>query len=288
MGRTGMLFLFLILLGAYPVAVAISHHVTSRLPDTVPTQVWADARIGTAIEILERETYFGWATGRPVWHPQSYLTAMPAFQDGITDTLSAFAARRARSEGTAEPDSDLRHAQSLLSQLEGEEAETRAYAAIEALRRFDGRKARALTSELKTEQVLRDDLELISQLISVETENLRKTAAQASRGVFNREDVRLFYHAKGTLFACGMILRAYKPDEVELPGYRQALVQANTAFERANKPAPLTVSNTQPGEFSLGGNDMMQLAWLANEAQSSVDRLLSLLVSTQKPEQDDH
>lgn len=273
-----LLFLFLMALGlVYPVLMVMSHKVTNRISSQTPVQVWADPKVGTAIEVLERELYFGWASSQPVWHPQARLTAMPAFQEGIGDVFSAFAARRAEPVGDGERDSDLWRAHTLLLQLDDKEANDRVRAAIEALRRFDGRKARSLLEDRSSRDLLQRDLEVFRAELSLSIENLRSVASQKSRGVFNREDVRLYYHTKGELHAIAMLLKATNPDNFEIPGFRQALDGANLALARAGRPTPITVSNPQPGDFSLGGNDIMVLAYLALEADRALARLEALL-----------
>lgn len=276
--RHGLILLLLALSLAYPIAMGVSHKVTNQIPNTVPRQVWADAKIGTAVELLERETYFGWAASRPLWHPQSRLTAMPAFQQGIGDLLSVFAARRAELLGGETRDSDLWHAHTLLSKLSDKQAADRVRASIEALRRFDGRKARALLEDRASRELLQRDLDLFRTELQSSISALRKIASRKSRGVFNREDVRVYFHAKGKMHAMAMLLKATKPEEFEIDGLKNALENANKALARASRPAPLTVSNPQPGAFSFEGNDVMELAFLAMEASDALKSLEAVLI----------
>jgi hypothetical protein len=282
--RFGLIFFLLALSLAYPVAMGVSHKVTNHIPNTVPRQVWADAKIGTAVELLERESYFGWAASQPVWHPQSRLTAMPAFQQGIGDILSAFAGRRAELLGGQNRDTDLWHAHTLLSKLDDKQAGDRVRASIEALSRFDGRKARALLEDRTPHELLKRDVALFRSELTDAVGPLKEISSRKSRGVFNRENVRVYFHAKGEIHAIAMLLKATNPDEFELEGLNEALENANQALARAAIPAPLTVSNSQPGEFSFEGNDVMQLAFLAMEASHALEALDAVLTEADPSE----
>jgi hypothetical protein len=95
---------------------------------------------------------------------------------------------------------------------------------------------------------------------------------------------RVYFHAKGEIHAIAMLLKATNPDEFELEGLNEALEKANQALARAAIPAPLTVSNSQPGEFSFEGNDVMQLAFLAMEASDALEALDAVLIEADPSE----
>lgn len=262
---------------AYPIAVIFSHKVIDEIPDLVPSRVWVDPRTGTAVELLERESYFGWASSKPSWHPQSRLTAMPAFQNGLANGLAQFVSSRAELVENGADDTDLSQAEALLKSMEGSDADDRLYAAIEALKRFDGRKANFLVEEVTTLQTLRKDLKKFSEELDQIEKNLRLTASRPSRGVFNRADVDQFYRAKGAIHAFGMLVKSYPEDTTTKPGFEKALADLNTAFHRASLKSPVTVSNTQPGSFGFGGNDFMALVYLITEIRSKLATVDALI-----------
>lgn len=276
--RLALALVLAVISSAYPLLMASSHKVTNIIPEKVPNQVWDDRKIGAAIELLEREDFYGWAAASPSWHPKSRLIAMPAYQQGISDTLSEFARLRA---GTGDKqDSDLKHATSLLKQLNGQDTADKMHATIEALRRYHGRKARNLLDERNAEDVLKDDLALFARLLDKIIAEQTKIAAEPTRGVFNREIVQAYYHAKGELHAIGILIRATNPNSYEVMGIKSALNRTVLALERASRAAPLTVSNPQPGKFSFGGNDIMQQAFLTLRAQQELSHLQNLLADS--------
>ena len=282
------LVLYLVLIAAalaYPVMVLLSHQVSNRIPQTMPNQqVWADPKIGASVELLERELYFGWASSQPLWHPQSRLTAMPAFQAGIGDLISAMSLKRSEPQGMQAPDSDLRIAHSLLGDFQDKDSVDRVRAAIEALKRFDGRKARFLLEDRSDTDLLLRDISVYRGVLGASIIDLRSTAAEASRGVFNREDVRLYFHTKGELHAIGVMLYATEPEDFDIEGFDEAIITARTALDRAALPSPITVSNPQPGSFAIGGNDIMELAYLTMEADRALADLERLLIGAQPVE----
>jgi hypothetical protein len=263
--------------GTYPAATLLSHQVTSEIPATVPNQVWQDRKIGAAIELLEREEFFGWAAARPGWHPKARLTAMPAYQQGISDIISRFAGLRAEIVTDGSPDSDLRHAQGLLSGLGGRNSSDKLHAGIEALRRFDGRKARNLLDDREPVELLMRDLDLFQSVLTKISDQQKTLAAKPTRGVFNRDIVADYYYSKGQLYAIGILVRATRADVSDRPGFEEALANLNLSLARAARPAPVTVSNPQPGQFSFGGNDIMQQAYLTLQARDALQHLEALL-----------
>jgi hypothetical protein len=86
-------------------------------------------------------------------------------------------------------DSDLWHAHTLLSKLDDKQAGDRVRASIEALSRFDGRKARALLDDRTPHELLKRDVALFRSELTDAVGPLKEIASRKSRGVFNRENV---------------------------------------------------------------------------------------------------
>ena len=269
--RLLLAMMLLLIAGVYPLMIVLSSRIPNTLPAEVPVNVWADPKIGASVELLEHELdVSGWAASQPNWHPQSRLTAMPAFQQGMADVIASFAAKRSELLSGPSVDSDLEHAQSLLARLDTQNAEDKLHAAIEALRRFDGRKARDLLEDRSADELLSGDLRLFSQIATDSALDLRQIASEKSRGFFNRDVVASYYRTKGKLYMIGLLMRATRSGEMVSPELNEALNTVNAALSRAVKPSPLTVSNPQPGSFSLGGNDVITLAFLAEEAAAAM------------------
>ena len=275
--RVAIVLLLVTLASIYPLIMVLSHKVTNVIPGNTPNQVWDDRKVGAAIEVLEREDFYGWAAATPTWHPKARLTAMPAYQQGISSVFSEFAGMRSELSRDEAPDTDLKHAYTLLQELDGKDSADKLHAAIEALRRYHGRKARSLTEDQDPKLVLKQDLALFDTILNSVIARLDAIAAQPSRGVFNRELVTDYYRAKGQIHAIAMLVKATPRENDNIDGFADALDKLNTSLSRATRPAPLTVSNPQPGKFSFGGNDVMQLAYLARKADDDLRQLQSLL-----------
>ncbi|MAT34094.1 MAG: hypothetical protein CMK06_02940 [Ponticaulis sp.] len=269
------------LLLAYPVSIAVSHRLPSGIPSDLPEGVWADTRIGAAIELLETEMDDrGWASARHSWHPQARLTAMPAFQSGLTDVVSEFARRRAELANASRPDRDLMLASGLLAQAISEEAESRIRAAIEAMRRFDGLKARAVLSDLSRDDLFAQEISLYSDLLNSSAEDLARMSRTGSRAPVSPARTEIYFRVLGRIYAIGALLKASEAISITEPGYRSAFAAAQTALSQALKPRPLIVSNPAPGTFSLGGDDVVVLAFLVGQTHTQLEALNTLIAGT--------
>ncbi|MAK59746.1 MAG: hypothetical protein CMK09_02085 [Ponticaulis sp.] len=271
---------------AFPVSMVVSHNVPKAIPSDYPQTVWADSRIGAAIELIEDELEIrGWASARPNWHPQARLTAMPAYQSGLTSVLSRFANLRANliTSGSGR-DEDLALASSLIAQAVGTSAENQLLAATQALRRFDGLKARSVLDDEIESTLLEGELQLYRQILSECTEDLSRIVRSDERGPFDLNRTATFYKTKGRILAIGALLHSSEEDMTNQPGFRAAYASLLEALDLAFKPAPLFVSNPKPGSFSFGGNDVIQLAYLLNEARFRLQELDTVLHSKARPD----
>ena len=262
---------------AYAVWTFGSSRIPNRPPEIVPSQVWADPTLGAAIELLDRQVgSAGWAPSRADWHPQARLKAMPAFQLGIADVLSGFAAQRA-SLRADDLDEGLELAATLLLQADGEGATDRLSAASQALRRYDGLKARQVRVSRTDLERIRSDLIWIESMLVEETARTTQTVSSQDAKAFNPSGTALFYRTKGRLYAAGTLLRSLPLDRIPKAQLRSRIVSAQGALDAAARPAPLIVSNPEPGAFSFGGNDYIQQAYLTAEARSALSEALDAL-----------
>ena len=279
----GAIALAIAMLGAYPTLMVLSHDLPDDLPDNIPRTVWADARVGAAIELIEAELADrGWMGTHPSWHPRAQLTAMPSFQEGMAETLTEFIRLRSRLAGTNdETDTDLRLAATLISQATSADAPDQLAAAMQALRRFDGLIARAVFDDRDLVDLMHAEAVLYSALLTSRLENLQRTVQSGAHGVLDLSRTARYYKTLGTVYTIGALLKAGGRDDIVQPGYRVALAQARDSLARAFRPHPLLVSNPEPGSFSFGGNDLVTLAFLLEDAIESLGELEVVLEENQ-------
>lgn len=264
---------------AYPVLVIFSHKTPDKIEDSLPSGVWADNRIGTAIELIETELEIrGWVRARPRYHPQSNLIAMPAQQAGLTDVISRLASIRANLAGSAgDADQDLSLAATLLEKAEAETAEYQIFAATQALRRFDGLKARSLLAELDPADVLGQEIAGYKAILKQSKSSLDGLIRSGNRDL--RDDLRTatYFRARGRIFAIGSLFRASLSELPNVSGFRSTFEDCLTLMEQAYDANPILVSNPVPGRLSLGGNDLITLSYLVDEMVIHIERLERLL-----------
>lgn len=264
---------------AYPVLVVFSHKTPDHIDDSLPSGVWADNRIGTAIELIETELEMrGWVRARPGYHPQSHLIAMPAQQAGMTDVISRLASVRAGLAGSAgDGDQDLSLAATLLEKADAETAEYQIFAATQALRRFDGLKARSLLDELDPADVLAREIAGYKAILKQSKSSLDGLIRSGSRDL--RDDLRTitYFRARGRVFAVGSLFRASLSELPNVSGFRSTFEDCLTLMEQAYDANPVLVSNPVPGSFSLGGNDLMAQSYLLDQMVIHMERLERLL-----------
>lgn len=277
--RGGIAVVICIIAGAYPLWMFFSHDIPSRFNIDTTRTVWADARIGAAVQIIEDQTRTrGWVTAKPDWHAQSKLTAMPAFQEGVADALSRFVTLRAElATSGAPPDEGLTLASSLLNQSSSPDGLDKLSAVLQALRRFDGMKARSVFADMEETELLAAETALYQQILADAHDDLRRIAEAGKRSPIHFERTALYYRIKGRIYVIGVMLGAIDPDDVVQPGFRNALEDAQHLLERAYRPSPVIVSNPVPGGFSLSGSDIVELAYLIDEVEEALSTLSGIL-----------
>lgn len=240
---------------SYGAMIFLNSSVPDEIPAVTPQQVWADPKIGTAIELVQRQISDNrWPDSLPAWHPKARLVALPAFQSGVADSLSAFVRLRASLvSSSGAPDQDLVLAANMISQPVDQATESRLFAAVEAMRRFDGLKARSVLSDLSMSDILINETNLFEQLISDSLDELRQAEASGDRGLYSQTRTQTYFRVKGRLHTLTLLMLANRPDDVLLPGYRNALVKVNDAFATAIAPSPFLVSSgTGSGKGDIG------------------------------------
>ena len=264
---------------SYPAVIALSHKAPAAIPKTLPKGIWADRQVGAAIELIETELrQRGWAAARSRFHPQSLLTAMPAQQAGLADTLSELATLRAgllsNAPGAA---SDLQLAASLLKQANAQTAEDQLFAAIQALRRFDGLKARSVLEDRDTTDILANEVSLYIDLIEHSQSDLDGLIRSGERGFSDQTRTEVFFHVRGRIYTISALLKAASLDPPARAGFRSAYENCQSSLERAFDLAPVFVSNPAPGSLTIGGNDLVMQAYLLGQSLNHLKELKRLL-----------
>lgn len=247
--RTAKFGLVLALVGGYPAMVAMSHKVDSSAIVLSSAAPWYSNDTGTAMTLLGRElTVAGWAGDRSWWHPQAQLTALPAWQDGITGALSEYAMlaseHAARQPGA--PDTDLLAAARLLAPAQEAEAIPRLNAAAEALQSYEGRLSRGLAAQPKGAGVLLDELALYKSWAIESQANLRSSADRAEGWPASTEDIQALYEARAYAQVASQLLMSsliQEPELIRSRDAREARDRAIFAWRRAATFSPLMVSS---------------------------------------------
>ncbi|MEM9572700.1 MAG: hypothetical protein AAF996_14630 [Pseudomonadota bacterium] len=247
--RTAKFGLVLALVGGYPAMIAMSHKVDSTAVVLSTATPWYSNDTGTAMTLLGRElSVAGWAGDRSWWHPQAQLTALPAWQDGITGALSEYtvlAADHASLQPGA-PDSDLLAAARLLAPAQEAEAIPRLNAAAEALQSYEGRLSRGLAAQAKGLPVFLDELSLYQSWSTRAQARLRSSADRAEGWPASREDIQALYAARAHAQVASQMLMStliQEPDLVRTRDAREARDRAIFAWRRAATFSPLMVSS---------------------------------------------
>lgn len=265
----------------YPAAVVISSHVNDK-PVVIPAeQSWAVPGIAVAIHKIARELEgAGWASNRPVWHPQSRLKALPAWQSGTADALSQHVrliSELAPYQGL--PDSDLGAASRLLAEVEGEPMRPRLTAAAEALNRFDTRASRGLAMRPMPEEIMPRELTLFAQWAAQDRASLSERINAVPTGwPAGSEDIAAFYHAKARAHVAYQMFVANRAKAHNMDGTMVTLAadRVEDAWERAAEMKPVFVSS-QNGSAALMHNHLASMAYFLLEAEAASLNLAHLL-----------
>ncbi|KCZ90787.1 hypothetical protein [Hyphomonas johnsonii] len=256
---------------AYPVMTVMSHRIDDSDVVLPPSQNWASAESGVAINKIARELEgTGWAGDRASWHPQARLTAMPAWQKATADALAEHARLMSVIAATGEtPDPDLTAASRLLHGMPGDDMRPRLTSAAEALNRFDTRAARGLAVLPSRPDLLKAESRLFAGWAETDLTDL---TTQINRDVVewpaSRSDIIAFYGAKARAHVAREMLMVAERNAPRLtrdPAVQDALTKARDAWGRAARMKPLIVSN-QPGDGMLMANHLASMGFYLTEA----------------------
>lgn len=274
--------LVLLLVCGYPAMTWLSHKVDSSaivLPTATP---WFSNDTGTAMTLLGRELKVaGWANDRAWWHPQARLTALPAWQDGITGALSDYtllASEHAAREPGA-PDTDLLAAARLLVPSQEAEATPRLNAAAEALQSYEGRLSRGLAAQPKGLGVLLDELALYKRWATDSETRLRSSVDRAEAWPASRADIEAIYAARAYAQVASQLMMSsliQEPDLVYTRAAGEARDRAIFAWRRAANFNPLVISS-QAGTGSFLSDHPAAMMFYLTEVNTATTEFIDAL-----------
>lgn len=276
------LSIVLALVGGYPIAMVMSHKVDSSPVVLSQAAPWYSHDTGTAMTLLGREiTGAGWAADRSFWHPQARLTALPAWQDGITGALSEYAFLAARHAQMEEgvPDSDLLAAARLLAPTSEVPATPRLNAAAEALQSYEGRLSRGVAAQPKGKAVFIDELKLYQSWTAETRANLKASADRAEAWPAARADIESIYLARAYAHVASQMMNSSLIAEPELVTSRaeaEARDRALFAWRRAATFNPVFVTS-QAGTGRLMSDHPATMMYYLAEIEIAMGDFIAVL-----------
>lgn len=129
----------------YPVLTVAGHQLDDSAVELGDKRHWEVPEIGVVSTLIARELDGpGWLADKHAWHPQSRLTALPAWQTGLLSTMADHG-RLMLDLMPEDRDQDLITAVRLLDTNETHRMTDRLLAATEAFTRYDDRVAGGVT-----------------------------------------------------------------------------------------------------------------------------------------------
>jgi hypothetical protein len=274
-------------LGAYPAAVVYSSAIDDSPVVFLPGEVWSVPGVGVAIHKIAREVSgAGIVADQPVWHPQSRLTALPAWQDATFAGLAEHVKLLSELAGTKDPDPDLAVAARLLQMVPGEEVRPRLKPAAEALDEFDRRATRGLAIRPLPEDTLPKEMVLFASWAQKDLAALTdRINAEQDAWLASGEDISAFYAAKARAHLAYELIIAGKARAYDITGNTElavALGRAEAAWKRAADLKPVFVSN-QSGSGAILPNHLSSMAFYLYEAEKASSELAALLAPAPAP-----
>ncbi len=278
--RVFVLAVILAILGIYPALTVMASRIDDR-PVLMAENEWAVPHIGLVITKIARETEgAGLAADRPRWHPQAWLTAVPAWQSASAAALGEHVTLLASYSGGEEgEDADLAAAARLLTAAAtpGAELRPRLVAAAEALNRYDARVIRQETVPPDADTVLPGELALFLSWAEASRREMsdRVAAEPASWWLASAEDVQAVYTAKARAHAALELFRLSRRRAPALQSNTETIIAAErveAAWRRAAEFKPLLVSRRE-GTGRFLPNHPAAMGFFLSEAEAAMAEL---------------
>lgn len=273
--------------GAYPAFMIKAHQLDDSLPlIDADASAWHSPSTGMMSLALARETDgSGWINDHADWRPEARLTALPAWQAGLSESLGEVARVRAENaEYEGAPDRDLMMASRLLAVREDGRMGARLTAAIEALARYDGRLAQDLAVRAEGAAAALVQIDLLDNWAVTGRDSLRAAIADPDGLLGSTDAVMALYNMRGRAQAASIVLAGLAADDPALMAngnVAAGLERSLAAWREVAEMSPLFVGNAKPGAV-FPGNDLMSMAFLVDEARAST-LALRVAIETSAP-----
>ncbi|MEM9669830.1 MAG: hypothetical protein AAF950_12970 [Pseudomonadota bacterium] len=271
----------------YPVLVVTHHQVDDSPIDLADaSRHWTVPEAGIASQLITRELDGpGWVADRHLWHPQSRLTALPAWQDTLVAAISDHG-RLSLSMIEGQRDPDLEAAIRSLGRTTTEDAIPRLVTAREALTRYDGRVGAGLSSRPQGALALAAELELFAEWATANRFALGEIASPGDGWIASEAAIETVYRGKARAHVAHEMINArlaaepgiFPSSEAEL-----AVLQALEKWRIAAKLRPLFISN-HGADALIGANHPAMMAFLISDAGEASKRAATLLKIPSEPE----
>lgn len=285
--KTVQILAVLALVGFYPALILASHTINDDPVILSAESPWASPETGVVVTLIGRELEgAGWAGDRAGWHPQARLTALPAWQEALSTSLSQYSRLMAGKAETPDgnPDPDLSAAARLLMPENGLDQTPRLTAAAEALARYEGRLERELATKPTGVIDVVDELALFSGWANDSYTNLTERIGTREGWPASKEDVRVFYEARARAHVASQLLTASlvsEPDIAVRTSVEERLDQIEANWRRAAELDPVFVSN-QAGDARLMADHLAMMAYYIREAGDGTRELGAALLAEEQ------
>jgi hypothetical protein len=252
-------------LATYPAMVVAASSIGESRPVESERGQWTLAWAGAAVDLLQPQYQtHGWASDAPEWSPMARLTAKPAFQSALAETVGEFLALKAGPDGTGDAGrGDLAAAVRL---LDADSTGVQLRAAVDALRSHDDRRRRLGAPDDGRGPMALATLNLVDDWAEVSKLDLAEVAATASGSPLDRTATEAVYAAKAR--ARSALAFVSTLDWPEDPDVRTARTEALDAWRAAAEFHPLLVFNASP-EATFFGNHPSAMGFLVERAQAA-------------------
>lgn len=261
-------------LGAYPAMVIAASDVgDGELSTLVDRSQWAAPWAGGAAVLMQDHfERLGWASDAQAWEPMARLTAKPAFQKAMAQSLGAVVALANSQAATGgQSDADLEAAARLLS---AESTGVQLRAARDALVNYDRRLKRRDVRPGSTPDQLREQLGLVSSWAAESQAGLVASAASIGGNPMDEDATRAVYEAKGRAVVAYVMMEAL--DWPQSPEAVAARAKAVEAWRAVAEFHPLVVLNGDP-DGSIFGNHPAAIGFLLTQAEAATAALMGTL-----------
>jgi hypothetical protein len=253
------------LLAAYPVLVVMSSDVGDKSFPDVDRADWTAPWAGGASMLMEKHFgELGWASDAPSWAPMARLTAKPAYQTAMAESVGEYINLMQRQTvGAGTQDADLSAAARLAS-VNSTGVQMRA--ARDALVSYDRRLRRRGAQPVSDLTQLASQLSLVESWATRSQGELTLTSETLGGSPMDENATIAVYKAKGRAMAAYTFIETmlWPEDSKAVTARNNALA----AWKAAAEFHPLVVLNGSP-DGSFFGNHAASMGFLINQAQKA-------------------